>query len=87
MPLKIGQKKNSLQYSPMTIEEAWQHLAASVLLLAIEDARKNRDPYKRARAKTWLLSPAAEFLFDAVMDSHFDLRKWILDDCPMMDNR
>ena len=82
-----GGQAKSYNYSPVTIEQAWLNLAANVLLLAIEDVRKNRDCYKRARAKDWLLSPAAEFLFDAVMDINFDLRKWILDDCPTMDNR
>lgn len=85
MAPKVGSKKNNFQYSPKTIEEAWCHLAVSVLLLAIEDARKNRDPLKRAKAKTWLLSPAAAFLFDTVMDVNFDLRAWVLNDCPMME--
>lgn len=83
---KGGQAK-SYDYSPESIEQAWLNLAANVLLFAIEDVRKNRDPYKRESAKTWLLSPAAEFLFDAVMDINFDLHKWILDDCPTMDNK
>lgn len=87
MPPQKGHKNNSFQYSPEKVEDAWFHLATSVLLLAIEDARKNRDPNKRAKAKAWLLSPAAEFLFDAVMDVNFDLRKWILEDCPVMENR
>lgn len=82
---KSGQAR-SYDYSSVTIEQAWMNLAADVLLLAIEDARKNSDSYKRVQAKAWLLSPAAEFLFDAVMDINFDLRKWILDDCPTMDN-
>lgn len=83
---KGGQGK-SYSYSPATIEEAWMNLAANVLLFAIEDVRKNRDPYKRAKAKAWLLSPAAQFLFEAVMEPKFDLREWILNDCPMMDHR
>ena len=85
MAPKVGSKKNSFQYSPKSIEDAWRHLAVSVLLLAIEDARKNRDPLKRAKAKAWLLSPAAAFLFETVIDVNFDLRAWVLNDCPMME--
>jgi hypothetical protein len=79
--------KQSREYPPKTIEEAWTNLAFAVLLLAIEDVRKNRDPYKREQAKAWLLTPAAEFLFDAVTDIKFDLHKWVLNDCPMMDKK
>lgn len=82
MAPKVGSRKNNFQYSPKSIEEAWRHLATSILLLAIEDTRKHQDPIKRASAKAWLLSPAATFLFDAVMDINFDLREWILNDCP-----
>jgi hypothetical protein len=85
MAPKVGSKKYNLQYSPETVEDAWGHLAVSVLLQAIEDTRKNRDPLKRAQAKAWLLSPAAAFLFDAVMDVNFDFRAWVLNDCPMME--
>lgn len=86
MAPRVGSKKNRLDYSPETVEEAWQHLASSVLLQAIEDARKHRDPLKRAQAKAWLLSPAAAFMFDAVMNIDFDLRAWVLNDCPAMDD-
>jgi hypothetical protein len=78
---KRGKKKN-LRYEPETIEEAWAHLAVSVLELAIWDARKNRDPLQRAKAKAWLLSPAAAWMFDALIDKDFDLRAWVLNDCP-----
>lgn len=77
----------SLEYAPASIQEAWILLAANVLLFAIEDVRKNRNPEKRARAKEFLLTPAARFMFDTVMDIDFDLQTWILDDCPMMDKR
>lgn len=87
MMMKRGTQKKSLRYEPETIEDAWAHLAVSVLELAIEDARKNRDPLKRAKAKAWLLSPAAAWMFDTVMNRDFDLHEWVLNDCPKMDNR
>jgi len=57
------------------------------LLLAIEDVRQTRDTEKKEFAKAWLLSPASELFFDEIIDPDFDLRKWILDDCPIMDKK
>lgn len=74
-------------YSPKTVEEAWLNLAFAILLLAIEDVRQTRDTEKKEFAKAWLLSPAAELFFDEIIDPDFDLHKWILDDCPIMDKK
>ncbi len=84
MPPEKGSKKHSFQYSPVTIEEAWFHLASSILIYAIEDARSNPDPRKRAWAKEWLLSPSAQFLFEIVMDNPdiINIHEWVLAGCP-----
>ncbi len=81
---KLGSKKRGLQYAPVTIAEAWIHLASSVLIYAIEDARSNPDPRKRAWAKEWLLSEAAQFLFEMVMSNPdiINIREWVLSGCP-----
>lgn len=82
-------KKHNFQYSPVTIREAWFHLASSILIYAIEDARSNPDPRKRAWAKEWLLSPAAQFLFETVMDNTdiINIREWVLAGCPMLNKK
>ncbi len=84
MAPKKGSKKDSFQYSPVTIEEAWFHLASSVLIYAIEDARNNPNPEKRAWAKEWLLSRGAQFLFEMVMTDakSINIREWVLAGCP-----
>jgi hypothetical protein len=71
-------------HSLRTIEEAWTLLAVNVLLLAIEDVRANKEAYQRIKARHWLLSPAARFMADAVMDVEFDWEGWVLADCPVM---
>ncbi len=84
MAPKVRSKKFSFQYAPVTIAEAWFHLASSVLIYAIEDARSNPDPRKRAWAKEWLLSEDAQFLFDAVMSNMdiINIREWVVSGCP-----
>ena len=84
MAPKVGSKNNSFQYAPVTIAEAWFHLASSILIYAIEDARSNPDPRKRAWAKEWLLSEDAQFLFEAVMSNTdiINIREWVLSGCP-----
>jgi len=79
--------KQSNRYDPKTIDEAWLYLATNVLLLAIEDVRHNRNPEKREWAKAWLLSPAAQMFFYTIIDPDFDVRAWVKNNCPMMDNR
>ncbi|RJP51152.1 MAG: hypothetical protein C4583_09185 [Anaerolineaceae bacterium] len=69
---------------PETIEQAWLNLAADVLQLAIEDARENRDPCQRERAKTWLLSPGAKLLFDSLLETDIDIEAWIKLGCPKL---
>lgn len=66
---------------PKSIDEAWLYLALSILLLAIEDVRQTRDEHKRERAKEWLLSPAALFMADTLLEIDFDWQKWVLADC------
>lgn len=84
MAPKVGSEKINYQYSPKTIEEAWFHLASSVLIYAIEDARSNPDPRKRAWAREWLLSEDAQFLFEMVMSKTdiINIREWVLSGCP-----
>ncbi|MBI5951781.1 MAG: hypothetical protein HY865_08995 [Chloroflexi bacterium] len=85
---KGGQAK-SYNHSPATVQEAWFHLASSVLIYAIEDARSNPDPRKRAWAREWLLSKDAQFLFEMVM-SRIDMikiREWVLSGCPVIDSK
>jgi len=81
---KKGSNKNSFQYAPVTIQEAWFHLASSVLICAIEDARANKDPHKRKMAREWLLSEDANFYFEMVMQNAeiIDLKNWVIDGCP-----
>ena len=62
----------SYVHDPKSIDEAWLYLALSILLLAIEDVRQTRDEHKRKRAKEWLLSPAALFMADTLMEIDFD---------------
>lgn len=69
---------------PKSIGEAWLYLALSILLLAIEDVRQTRDEHKRKRAKEWLLSPAALFMADTLMEIDFDWQKWVLANCPVV---
>jgi hypothetical protein len=69
---------------PETVDEAWRNLAADVLLLAIDDVRQSRDLKKREKAKIWLLSPAAQLFFEAVLYPQFDLHEWVEANCPVM---
>ena len=89
MPRKAGSKNNSFQYAPVTIAEAWFHLASSVLIYAIEDARSNKDPRKRAWAKEWLLSDDARFYFEMVMSNAdmINIREWVLSGCPPIEKK
>lgn len=84
MDSKDRSKIHSFQYAPVTIREAWLHLASSILIYAIEDARSNPDRRKRAWAKEWLLSEDAQILFDAVMSNAevINIREWVLSGCP-----
>ena len=67
---------------PRSIDDAWLNLAADVLLLAIHDVRKSRDVRRSQKAKAWLLSPAGQLFFDAVLDPQFDVHKWVEANCP-----
>jgi len=69
------------QYRIVLIKQAWINLASDVLLLAIEDVRQTRDSFKSEKAKQWLLSPAARFLFDS-LDFEIDIKNWVLTGCP-----
>jgi hypothetical protein len=70
----------------VTIKEAWRNLAADILLMAIKDVRQDRDPRKREKAKTWLLSPAAALFFDEIINPYFDLSVWVAANCPELDS-
>ena len=72
-------------YSPATVNEAWLNLATDVLIFAINDVRQNPDPNKRSRAKYFLLSPAAQLLFDVVIYPQFDVHEWVMADCPILE--
>lgn len=84
MASKDISKAHSFQCAPVTIREAWLHLASSILIYAIEDARSNPDRRKRAWAKEWLLTDDAQILFDAVMSNSeiINIREWVLSGCP-----
>lgn len=68
---------------PQSVDEAWLYLALSILLLAIEDVRQTRDDRKRKAAKQWLLSPAALFMADILLNTDFDWQRWVEADCPV----
>jgi hypothetical protein len=77
----------SNRYPPESIEQAWLNLAADVLLLAIEDVRQTCNAEKREWAKRWLVSPAAELFFDEVLNPKFDVRAWVKENCPILENK
>lgn len=66
------------------VEQAWRNLACDVLLLAIEDVRKDRDQFKREMAKYWLLSPVAKLFFDALLPMEIDIETWVKAGCPQL---
>lgn len=67
-------------------DQGYLMLALNILLLAIEDVRQTRDERKRRNAKEWLLSPAALFMADLLMDIDisFDWKSWVMADCPVV---
>lgn len=68
------------------IKNAWLHLAADVLLSAIEDVRQERDDKKREAAKRWLLSKDAGLFFNILdFTTDIDLRAWINAGCPILE--
>ena len=69
----------------VSIKQAWINLASDVLLSAIEDARQIRDLYKQETAKEWLLSPAAQLIFES-LDLEINLKEWVKADCPILQN-
>jgi hypothetical protein len=66
--------------TPRTIRQAWEGLAAAVLYAAIKDARQ-----KDKKARLWLLSEAAQLMFDASTDLEIDIKKWVKAGCPVLD--
>lgn len=68
------------------VKQAWLNLASDILLLAIEDARQERDPHKRDDARSWLLTPAAKYLIETLLPGldDIDINDWVLAGCPIL---
>lgn len=82
-----GVPNKSYVNSPRSVDEAWAILATNILLLAIEDVRQERDVLKRAKAKEWLISPAAKLFFETIIAPDFDIPEWVEANCPVLGNQ